>query len=208
VDVTQARTRFARRAVIDAAHTLFLERGYGATTIDAISVGSDVPPATVYRLFSSKRGILKALLDVSIAGDDELVPMAERPHIQSLLADPDPKSMVARFVHVAAEVNGRTATIYRILNSAAASDADAATLLDELTRQRQQGQGLVARALARRRALRRALGERDAGDIIHALGSPEVYRLLVVERGWPPERYEMWLTGTLINQLLAGTPRV
>jgi len=203
---TQARTRLARRAVIDAARNLFLERGYGATTIDAISAGSDVPPATVYRLFSSKRGILKALLDVSIVGDDDQVPMAERPHVQSLLADPDPKNTVANFVNVAAEVNARTAAIYRILTSAAASDGDAATLLDELTRQRQQGQGLVARALARRRALRPALGERDAGDIIHALVSPEVYRLLVVDRGWPPERYKTWLTETLVSQLLAAPP--
>lgn len=203
---TQARTRLARRAVIDAARNLFLKRGYGATTIDAISAGSDVPPATVYRLFSSKRGILKALLDVSIVGDDDQVPMAERPHVQSLLADPDPKNTVANFVNVAAEVNTRTAAIYRILTSAAASDGDAATLLDELTRQRQQGQGLVARALARRRALRPALGERDAGDIIHALMSPEVYRLLVVDRGWPPERYKTWLTETLVSQLLAAPP--
>jgi AcrR family transcriptional regulator len=205
--VTQARTRLARRAVIDAARTLFLERGHGATTIDAISALSDVPPATVYRLFSSKRGILKALLDVSIAGDDEAVPVADRPPVRSLLADPDPKKMVASFVHIAAKVNARTATIYRILTSAAASDADAATLLDELTRQRQEGQGRVARALARRRALRPTLRERDAGDIIHALVSPEVYRLLVVDRRWPPERYETWLTETLVDQLLAP-PRV
>ena len=201
---TQARTRFARRAVIDAARTLFLERGYGATTIEAISAGSEVPPATVYRLFSSKRGILKALLDVSIVGDDEQVPMAERPYIQLMLADPDPKKTVASFVSVATEVNARTASIYRILTSASASDADAASLLDALTRQRQQGQGLVARALTRRRALRRALGERDAGDIIHALASPEVYKLLIIDRGWSPERYELWLTDTLVNQLLAA----
>jgi AcrR family transcriptional regulator len=205
---TQARTRFARRAVIDAARALFLERGYGATTIDAISARADVPPATVYRLFSSKRGILKALLDVSIAGDDDTVPVAERPRVQSLLAESDPASMVAQFVRFAVQVNARTAAIYRILTSAAASDADAATLLDELTRQRQQGQGLVARALARqRRALRRPLRERDAGDIIHALASPEVYQLLVVDRGWKPQRYEQWLTETLLDQLL-GVPRM
>jgi AcrR family transcriptional regulator len=199
---TQARTRLARRAVVDAARTLFLKRGYGATTIDAISALSDVPPATVYRLFSSKRGILKALLDVSIAGNDEAIPMADRPPVRSLLADPDPRNMVAGFVGVAAQVNSRTAAIYRILVSAAASDPDAAMLLDELTRQRQQGQGRVARALARARALRPTLRERDAGDIIHALVSPEVYGLLVVDRGWPPERYETWLTETLVDQLL------
>jgi AcrR family transcriptional regulator len=200
---TQARTRLARRAVIDAARTLFLERGYGATTIDAISALSDVPPATVYRLFSSKRGILKALLDISIGGVDDAVPMADRPPVRSLLADPNPKNMVAGFVGIAAQVNSRTAAIYRILVSAAASDPDAATLLDDLTRQRQEGQGRVARALARARALRPTLRERDAGDIIHALVSPEVYGLLVVDRGWPPERYETWLTKTLVDQLLA-----
>ena len=199
---TQARTRLARAAVVDAARTLFLERGYAATTIDAISALSDVPPATVYRLFSSKRGILKALLDVSIAGNDEAISMADRPPVRSLLADPDPRNMVAGFVGVAAQVNVRTAAIYRILVSAAASDPDAAMLLDELTRQRQQGQGRVARALARARALRPTLRERDAGDIIHALVSPEVYGLLVVDRGWPPERYETWLTETLVDQLL------
>ena len=61
------------RAVLDAAGTLFTERGYGLATIEAISRASDVPQATVYRLFSSKQGILKALVDASIAGDDEPV---------------------------------------------------------------------------------------------------------------------------------------
>jgi TetR/AcrR family transcriptional regulator, regulator of autoinduction and epiphytic fitness len=201
---TQARTRLARAAVVGAARTLFLERGYGATTIEAISALSDVPLATVYRLFSSKRGILEALLDVSIAGDDEAVPMADRAHVRSLLADPDPRNKVAGLVGIAAQVNARTA-VYRILVSAAASDPDAAALLDDLTRQRQEGQGRIARSLARAGALRPNLRERDAGDIIHALVSPEVYGLLVVDRGWPAERYATWLTETLVDQLLAPT---
>jgi AcrR family transcriptional regulator len=201
----QARTRLARAAVVDAARTLFLERGYGTTTIDAISALADVPPATVYRLFSSKRGILKALLDVSIVGDHEAVPMADRPHVQALLAEPDPKDQLAGFVDVTAQVNSRTAPIYRILVSAAASDADAAALLEELTRERQKGQGRIARSLARAGALRPELRERDAADLIHALMSPELYRLLVLDRGWPPERYARWLTETLIGQLLPPT---
>jgi AcrR family transcriptional regulator len=199
---SQARTRLARRAVVDAARSLFLQRGFGATTIEAISEAADVPTATVYRLFSSKRGILKALLDVSIAGDDASVPLAGRPAVRSLLADPDPRQQLAAFVGIAAEVNARTAAIYRILLSAAASDPDAAALLDELTHQRQAGQGRVARSLARGGALRADLRERDAGDIIHALASPEMYGLLVVDRRWPPERYQTWLTQTLVDQLL------
>src|SRR5580704_8018499 len=88
----QARTRRTRAAVVAAARSLFLERGYAATTIEAIGDLSDTPQATVYRLFSSKLGILKAVLDVSIAGDDEAIAMADRPQVRALVSDPDPKN--------------------------------------------------------------------------------------------------------------------
>jgi len=202
----QARTRLARGAVVDAARSLFLERGYGATTMEAISERADVPPATVYRLFSSKHGILKALLDVSIVGDDEDVPMADRPEVRSLLADQDPREQLTGFVRTAANVNARVAPLYRIVVSAAGTDPDAAALLDDLTRQRQQGQRVIARSFARAGALRPGLRERDAADLIHALMSPELYGLLVVDRGWNTGRYERWLAGTLVDQLLPPTP--
>lgn len=202
----QARTRLARAAVVEAARTLFLERGYGATTIEAISELGDVPLATVYRLFSSKHGILKSLLDVSIVGDDESAPMADRPQVQALLAERDPRGQLAGFVAITAQVNARIAPLYRILVSAAGTDTDAAALLDALTSQRQRGQRLIARSLARRGALRPEVRERDAADIIHALLSPDLYRLLVIERGWKTQRYQPWLTTTLIDQLLPPPP--
>lgn len=198
----QARTRLARAAVIEAARTLFLERGYAATTIEAISDLSDVPPATVYRLFSSKLGILKALLHVLIAGDDQAVAMQDRPHVRALLANPDPRNQLSGLAGIIRGIMSRAEPLYRILLSAAGSDPDAAALLAELTRQRQQGQGQFARSLARAGALRPKLRERDAADIIHALTLPEVYRLLVCDRGWSPQRYEQWLTDILISQLL------
>ncbi len=198
----QARTRLARAAVVEAARTLFLERGYAATTIEAISDLSDVPPATVYRLFSSKLGILKALLHVLIAGDDQAVAMQDRPHVRALLANPDPRNQLSGLAGVIRGIMSRAEPLYRILLSAAGSDPDAAALLAELTRQRQQGQGQIARSLARVGALRPKLRERDAADIIHALTLPDVYRLLVCDRGWSPQRYEQWLTDILISQLL------
>lgn len=198
----QARTRLARAAVVQAARSLFVERGYGATTIEAIGELADVPVATVYRLFTSKLGILKSLLDVSIVGDDENAPMADRLQIQALLAEPDPRAQLEGFVTIIVQVNARIAPLYRILVSAAGTDADAAALLDALTSQRQRGQRLIARALARSGALQFELRERDAADIIHALLSPELYGLLVLDRGWGPERYERWLATTLIDQLL------
>jgi AcrR family transcriptional regulator len=206
----QARTRLARRAVIEAARALFLDRGYAATTIDAISDRSDVPPATIYRLFSSKLGILKALGDLSIAGDDEAIPVQDRPDVAALFAEPDPRKMLAGFARINVAISTRTERVYRILVSAAASDPEAAALLTHYHRQRDQGQGQIARALARAGALQPGLLERDAADIVHALMSPDLYRLLVTERDWAPERYERWLAATLIGQLLPpptrGTP--
>ena len=198
----QARTRLARRAVLDAARTLFLERGYGATTIEGISSSSDIPQATIYRLFSSKNGILKTLLDTSIAGDDEPIPVAQRGHVRPLLDATRPEDSLARLAAISVDINTRTAPIYRILVSAASSDTDASAILDELTRQRQEGQGRVATALARAKALRTGLRARDAADVIHALASPELYHLLVIDRAWPPQRYERWLAQTLATQLL------
>ena len=197
----QARTRLARRAVVEAARALFLERGYSATTIDAISDHSDVPSATVYRLFSSKLGILKALLDTSIAGDDQPLAVQERRDVASLFTEPDPHKLLAGFAGITTAINQRTNDSYRVLASAAGSDVAAAELLDEIRQQRDRGQGRIARSLARAHALKPGLRERDAADLIHALMSPEVYGLLVGDRRWTPERYQQWLATTLTQQL-------
>jgi len=198
----QARTRRTRAAVVEAARSLFVARGYAATTIEAISDRSDTPQATVYRLFSSKLGILKAVLDVSFGGDDEAVAMADRPQVHALLSDEDPENQLVAFTALLREVMARVGPVHRILADAARSDEDAASLLAEIARQRHEGQRRFARSLARPGALRPGLRERDATDIIHALASPEVYGLLVFDRGWSGERYEKWLRSILIDQLL------
>jgi len=199
----QARTRFARAAVVEGARALFVERGYAATTIDAISERSDVPSATVYRLFTSKLGILSALLEVSIVGDDDPVALQDRPDAKALFAEADPRKQLAGFAAIARQINVRAAPVYRVLVGAAASELEAAELLAEYTRRRQTGQGQIARLLARAGALREEVKERDAADVIHALMSPEVFRLLVSDRGWSPDRYERWLAHTLADQLMA-----
>jgi AcrR family transcriptional regulator len=188
--------------VVDAARTLFRDRGYAATTIEAISEHSDVPPATVYRLFASKLGILKALLETSIAGDDRPLPVQERPDVASRLEERDPHQLLAGLAAVTTAINQRTNDVYSVLASAAGSDPAAAELLGQIRHQRDQGQGQIARSLARAHALRPGLRERDAADVIHALMSPEVYRLLVGDRGWTAERYEQWVATTLTHQLI------
>ena len=198
----QARTRRTRASVVDAARGLFDERGYAATTIEAISERSDTPQATIYRLFASKLGILKAVIDVAIVGDDEDVAMADRPQVRELLADLDAGERLAQFAALLRDLMARTAPVHRLLADAARSDPDAASLLAEIADQRQAGQRRIARSLARSGALRAGVREREAADIIHALASPEVYGLLVLDRGWSAERYERWMADTLGQQLL------
>jgi hypothetical protein len=36
-----------------------------------------------------------------------------------------------------------------------------------------------------------------AADVLYAIGSPETYRLLVVDRGWSGSRFERWYGETL-----------
>jgi AcrR family transcriptional regulator len=187
--------------VIEAARALFIESGYATTTMAAISRRADVPEPTVYRLFSSKIGILKLLLDVSIAGDDEPIAVPERPGVASLLDEPDPHKVLAGFAAITTRINQRTNDVYDVLSRAADSDLEAAELLATLRQQRDRGQAQIVHALHRTKRLRAGLKARDAADVVHALMSPEVYRLLVIDRGWHPERYERWTTQVLIQQL-------
>ena len=173
-----------------------------ASTIAGISEESGIPVATVYRLFGTKLGILKTVIDLAIADDADEVPIADRPPVRVAVENPDPAGRIAGFVAVTMSINRRISAIYRTLVSAADADPDAAALLDELTEQRRRGQRILAGSLAASGSLKPPVGEHDAGDIIHALMSPEVYRLLVHDRGWEPERYAAWVTETLIAQML------
>jgi AcrR family transcriptional regulator len=198
----QARTRLARRAVIDAARFLFVEHGYASTTIEAISHRAGVPQPTLYRLFASKLGILKVLLDVSIAGDDEPVEVLQRPPVASLLDEPDPRRVLTGFAAITVGINRRTNDVYTVLSRAADSDPEAAVLFETLTEQRARGQQHIVHALHRDGRLRAGTTAEAASDIVHALMSPEMYRLLVTDRGWTPERYQLWAADTLAQQLL------
>jgi AcrR family transcriptional regulator len=197
--------------VIDAAKALFLERGYAATTMEAISAVSEVPSATVYRLFSSKLRLLQALFNSvlhegAVTPDGRPATAPDHPRLAVLLAEEDPGAQVAVFAGIAREVLSGGVQVYPILVTAAGTDPQAADLLAAYTQTREQGQRHLARSLAGRGVLRPGLSEQDADDIVHALASPEAYRLLVIDRGWSPQRYESWLAQALGSQLLAITP--
>lgn len=187
------------------ARRLFIERGYPATTIEAIGEASRVPLATVYRLFGSKRGILAAVLDVAFGGDDQPIAFHERPSVRAALAEPDPQRLLAAFAHISRELLDRSAAIQNVVRSAAAVDPEAADMLAVTARQRLTGQSRIARALAERGALAEGMRQAEAADIIYTLMSPDVHRILTVERAWSASRYERWLARALCSLLLPSS---
>ena len=192
-----AQARATRRKVIEAAKRLFTERGYPATTIEAIAESADTPLPTVYRLFGSKRALLAAVLDISFGGDDQPISFAERPAVRAALAERDPVKMVNAFARIVRELMERSSAIQHVLATAAQVDADAAGLLAEIQRQRHTGQSRIVTALAARGALDPDLDKTEAADIAYALLSPDMHRILTLERGWPADRYERWIARSL-----------
>lgn len=198
----RAQTGETRHRVIEAARRLFLERGYPATTIEAVSEASDTPLATLYRLFGSKRGVLKAVLDVTFVGDEEPVALHDRPDALQAASESGPRRMLGGYAHLARTVLERSAPLQQVLRTAAIVDVEAAALLDELRQQRAQGQARVVSGLQARNALSGRITPEEALDIIYALMSPELHWLLTRERGWDNDQYETWLTSTLHSTLV------
>jgi AcrR family transcriptional regulator len=193
----QAQVRATRLQIIEAAKALFIEHGYPATTLEAIAAAADTSLPTLYRLFSSKRTLLKAVLDVSFGGDDQPIAFGDRPDVQAARDEPDPAALVRAFARIGRDFMERSSQIMHVLATAAQVDPDAAQLLQEIRRQRHTGQSRIVAALAIRDALDPELQLSDAADIAYAALSPDVHRILTTERGWTAAQYEQWLIRSL-----------
>ncbi|MDX6427760.1 MAG: hypothetical protein QOE54_126 [Streptosporangiaceae bacterium] len=192
-----------RRAIVDAAAVLFVQRGYGATSVDAIAEAAGVSRKTVFTSVGGKLETLKLALDWAIAGDDAPIPVLERPHVQAGLQEPDARRILRDFAANIVEVMGRTAALSRVLESAAGIDADLRSLNDALRTQRQRGMSFLAAVLDQRGALRPDLTVDEAADVLWLLNDSAPYHRLVVEQRWPAARYESWLADTLVLLLIA-----
>jgi AcrR family transcriptional regulator len=203
-DSTRRRelAKLTRRAILEAARQLFLENGYVATTIDAIADHADVSVETVYAIFKNKRTLLSDVLDVSMAGDDEPVPIMERAWVQELRNEPDPRKRVRMLARNGRLILERVTPLYEVLRGAASADPAIASLWELNKSQRFAGQSELVRIVGANSALREGLTKKQAADIVFAIGSPETYRSLVTDRGWSAQRFENWYGDTLGKLLL------
>jgi AcrR family transcriptional regulator len=199
----QRRARQTRQRILEAAADLFTGQGYAATTMQQIAERADVAWQTVYAVFGTKAAVLSAVFDVAVAGDDEPVPVAERPFVQAIRAAAEPREKAAIFARHLRESAARTADIMSVIDAAAATDPDVSELWRTLVGQGVRGMTLAATGFRDQGVLRPDLTVARAADILWLYVGPWAYRVLVTERGWTLDEYEEWLARTLYTQLMA-----
>lgn len=206
----QAEAVERRRRVIDAAHELFLDEGYGATSINEIARAADVSPQMIYASFGSKAGILAKLTDVVVAGDDAALLGDDGPLLRDRLNDADLFSddLRVRFRAIgrhAAATHGRAGPVLQLIDSVAGSDAAVADLRAGLLAGHREDVGLAVAALPWDK-IRPGLDRATATDLMYFVLGWRSFVALVLELGWTPDRYAAEIADTMAHLLLPDEP--
>ena len=191
-----------RRAILEAAQRLFERQGYAATTMAAIAAEAGVALKTVYVAFETKSGLLRVLWHLRLRGDEEDVPVAGRRWYQEVLDERDPDRQLRLVARNSRMVKERAGPMLAVIRSASATDADAAELWARIQADFYDNQKAIVEALHARQGLRRGLSVDRAADVLWTLNHPDLWLLLVGERGWTAQEWERWFAETLRSQLL------
>lgn len=196
-----AAARATRARVIEAARASFLEHGFAGTTVRQLAATADVSPETIYKTFTNKAGLLKAVYDVSLAGDDAEVPLAERPEAIAIRAATSGEEAIARYAALAQLIAARTDPLVRVMMGSRDTDAALSAFVETIHRERRVGSEHWVRFLQASGWLREDLDIERAADILWAVNSYEP-RWLLADRGWSAEDITAWFTATIRQALL------
>jgi AcrR family transcriptional regulator len=198
----QAQARLTRRSILTAARDLFLERGYAGTTMAEVAEAAEVSIETVYKAFRNKSGLVKALFDVAIVGDDQPIPMLQRERVAKMREEPDPRQKLLMYGEHLSEAGPRAGQLQLLIRSAAASDAEVSAVWDQMVQERLTGMREFARHLYQGGHLRPGVSLEEARDVLWTYNSVELFDLLVLQRGWDPDKYGRWIAEAMIAALL------
>jgi AcrR family transcriptional regulator len=201
------KTRLTRRRIVAAAADLFLDQGYGATTLDQVAVRAGVAVQTVYFHFGNKATLLKEALDVAAVGDDEPVALLDRPWFQEMSAEPDPVRVIELWMVGGLEILERVAPLLAVVRGTVGTDPDLAAQWETNEGQRRTAFRALADLLAGRDALRPGLTVEEAADLAFLITSAENYIVAIHTLGWTPERWQRTTASLLGRALLDETPR-
>lgn len=187
--------------VLRAARTLFAGRGIDRVTIAQIAKQAKVSVSTVFALYKSKEGILRGLIEAALFGQ----------HFQAAIAglegESDPVRRIALTAHVARAIYEAESSELGLIRGASAFSPALRNLETELEELRFQMQKERVTLLFAQSKQRKGLTLDEARRIMWMYTSRDVYRLLVHEGGWSPDRYQKWLSTTLVNALVKPSSR-
>jgi AcrR family transcriptional regulator len=203
-DATRRRVRSAetRQRVLDAARTLFFERGYRVTTIAAIAAQAEVNVDTVYELVGRKPVILRELIEQAISGTDRAVVADERDYVKAMRATDDPVEKLTIYAQAVRRIQARMAPLHLALRDASSTEPEAEEVWRDISERRAANMRRLVQDLKSTGRLRRDLSVNNAADVVWAMNSAEMYVMLTVDRGWSAQRYERWLADSWCRLLL------
>ncbi len=191
-----------RREILKAAQRLFVEQGYAATTMSAIAAEAGVALKTVYVAFETKSGVVRALWNLLLRGDENDAPVPERGWYREVLEEPDPERQLRLNARNSRVAKLRIGGVIEVIHGAAPLDPDIDALWNRIQTEFHANQREIVKSLDDKRALRSGLDINRAADILWTLNHPDVWQLLVGQRGWTPEQYEQWFADAACSQLL------
>jgi AcrR family transcriptional regulator len=195
----QARAR--RRAVVVAAKALFERDGFRLTTIRAVAERAGVSAESIYKGFGTKAALAKAVFDFVIAGDDEPLPVWRRSEADAIRAEPDVWRKIRLYARGLAERQQRSAKVQILIRDGGHTDESLVALWQQLLAERLTGMTMLGRHLIESGQLREGIELDEVRDVLWTYTAVELYELLVLERGWPLDRYANWIAQAITAAL-------
>jgi AcrR family transcriptional regulator len=175
--------------------------------MQAIATEAGVASKTVYLAFATKSGLLRAVWDRALKGDDDDAGVAQREWYREVMEEPDPAQQLRLNARNARAVKVRIAPLLEVIRNGAPVDGDVAALSDLIQADFYENQRAIVASIHRRKGLRRGLDVVTATDILWTLNHPDTWLLLVGRRGWSPDQWERWFGDTACTQLLKDARR-
>jgi AcrR family transcriptional regulator len=200
----ESRAHETRRRIAEAGLRLFLEKGYAGTTVQAVAEAARVAPATVYQAFGTKHAVLAAVLDITVAGDDDSLTVLDQDWVDQVRQEKNRDRQLRLVAEGTSRIAARTAPIKEVIRDAAATEAAARELIREDHEGRYRTQAALVDLLVENRQLRAGMDRRRAVDTYFAIVNSTMYELLVLQRGWTLPEWQAWIADVIARELFGA----
>ena len=188
---------------MSAARELFLAQGYASTTMAMIARRAAVSPDTVYTSVGTKAVLFRELIETALSGSDAVIAGADRDYVKQMRGADDLAEKLAIYSRAVLMIQQRLAPLFLVLREAASANPELGQLWHEVSERRARNMRFLTDDLASTGALRTDLSRDEVADLIWVMNSSEYFALLVMERGWRPERFAAVLCDSWTRLLLA-----